>query len=147
MKSTYTPEKAEEVLWHMREGLSLRKSCAAAGVGKTAFLLWVESVDGLKDQYTRARTEMLDVQAEELEEIGDEAAKAETAVQVAGLRLKADNRKWLLSKLAPKKYGDRLELAGDPDAPMVTKSTIDVTGLSTQALAELVALRDATDRG
>ena len=114
----YSEEAASKVLALMCEGLSLRKACEASDIAKTTFLRWVESVEGLKDQYTRARTEMLDVQAEELEEIGDEAAKAETAVQVAGLRLKADNRKWWLSKLAPKKYGDRLELAGDPDAPV-----------------------------
>jgi hypothetical protein len=28
-------------------------------------------------------------------------------------RLRVDTRKWLLSKLAPKKYGDKLELSGD----------------------------------
>jgi hypothetical protein len=33
-------------------------------------------------------------------------------------RLQIDARKWLASKLAPKKYGDKLELAGDPDRPL-----------------------------
>jgi hypothetical protein len=33
-------------------------------------------------------------------------------------RLQVDTRKWLLSKLAPKKYGDKLELSGDPDRPL-----------------------------
>ena len=117
-ESTYTPEVAENVLSLMREGLSLRKACQQIGVTKTTFLRWVESVDGLADQYTRARDQMLDVQAEELEEIGDQAANAVTAVEVAGLRLKADNRKWLLSKLAPKRYGDKIEIAGDPNAPV-----------------------------
>lgn len=51
----------------------------------------------------------MDIKAEELEEIGERAANAETAVEVAGLRLLADNRKWLLSKLAPKRYGDKVE--------------------------------------
>jgi len=39
-------------------------------------------------------------------------------VEVAGLRLLSDNRKWLLSKLAPKKYGDRTTLAGDAENPL-----------------------------
>lgn len=34
-------------------------------------------------------------------------------------RLQIDARKWLASKLAPKKYGDKLELAGDPLSPLV----------------------------
>ena len=108
-ESTYTPEKANAVLSLMREGESLRKSCLAAGVNKSTFLLWVDGNPELADQYARARMEMLDAQAEELEEIGDQAVSAATAVEVAGLRLKADNRKWLLSKLAPKKYGDKIQ--------------------------------------
>ena len=34
-------------------------------------------------------------------------------------RVRIDARKWLLSKLAPKKYGDKLEFAGDPNNPIV----------------------------
>jgi transposase-like protein len=128
-KSTYTPEKAEAILALMREGESLRKACEATGVSKGSFLRWVDDVEGLADQYARAREEMLDAQAEELELIGDQAANAETAVQVAGLRLKADNRKWLLSKLAPKRYGDKLELSGDPKNPLQTVTRIELVPL------------------
>jgi hypothetical protein len=103
-------KKIEAILERMREGLSLRKCCEAEGVAIGSFLRWVEVDKGLAEHYASARARMLDAQAEALEEIGEEAARAETAVEVAGLRLKSDNRKWLLSKLAPKKYGDKLEL-------------------------------------
>lgn len=129
-QSTYTPEKAEAILTLMRDGTSLRKSCDATGVVKGSFLRWVDSVEGLADQYARAREDMLDAQAEELELIGDQAATAETAVQVAGLRLKADNRKWLLSKLAPKRYGDKLELSGDQKNPLQVVQRIELTALT-----------------
>lgn len=128
-ESTYTPEKAEAILNLMKEGNSLRQACKEVGVGKASFLRWVEAVEGLADQYARAREQMLDVQAEELELIGDQAVNAETAVQVAGLRLKADNRKWLLSKLAPKKYGDKLELSGDQKNPLQTVTRIEMVPL------------------
>jgi hypothetical protein len=32
--------------------------------------------------------------------------------------LRVDTRKWLLSKMAPKKYGDKLELTGDDKSPL-----------------------------
>lgn len=124
-QSTYTPERAESVLSAMRDGKSLRQACEFADVKKGTFLLWVEREQGLADQYARAREEMLDMQAEELEAIGDEAAQAETAVQVAGLRLKADNRKWLLSKLAPKKYGEKLEIDNRTTLMDLTEAQID----------------------
>ena len=123
--NTYTPEKAEQVLSLMRDGESLRIACNSAGVNKSTFLLWVEREQGLSDQYARAREEMLDSQAEELEAIGNHAAAAETAVQVAGLRLKADNRKWLLSKLAPKKYGDKLEIDQRTTLTDLTEEQLD----------------------
>ena len=36
-------------------------------------------------------------------------------------RLQVDTRKWVLSKMLPRKFGDRLEIGGDPDAPVVTR--------------------------
>lgn len=124
-QSSYTPELAESILALMREGSSLRQACEQVGVKKTTFLDWVEREPALADQYARAREQMLDAQAEQLEAIGDEAARAETAVQVAGLRLKADNRKWLLSKLAPKRYGDKLEIEQRTTFADLTEEQID----------------------
>jgi hypothetical protein len=38
-------------------------------------------------------------------------------------RLRVDTRKWLLSKMLPRRFGDRVttEVAGDPDAPLLTR--------------------------
>jgi hypothetical protein len=36
-------------------------------------------------------------------------------------RLQVDTRKWLLSKLAPKKFGDKIEVSGDPANPLVQR--------------------------
>ena len=33
-------------------------------------------------------------------------------------RLRVDSRKWIASKLKPKKYGEKLELAGDKENPL-----------------------------
>jgi hypothetical protein len=121
--SDKTAENAQEIamiLAEMEDGKSLRKACEFAGVAPSVFLRWVDADKELQEQYTRARARLIDFQAEELEEIGDQAAQAESAVAVAGLRLKSDNRKWLLSKLAPKKYGDKLDMnhGVQPDNPL-----------------------------
>ena len=39
---------------------------------------------------------------------------------VQQLRLDVDTRKWLLSKMHPRRFGDRIEVGGDPTAPIVT---------------------------
>jgi hypothetical protein len=121
-------DRIPAILALMCEGESLRKSCKAEGVAVSTFLGWVEADKALAEHYAAARARMLDAQAEMLEEIGDEAAAAETAVEVAGLRLKSDNRKWLLSKLAPKKYGEKLQTEhSGPDGGPVQIQKIERT--------------------
>lgn len=117
----------------MREGLSLRKSCAKNGIVHSTFISWIDADKGLADQYARARAQMLDMQAELLDEIGERAASADSAVEVAGLRLLSDNRKWLLSKLASKKYGDKVIHAGDAENPV----QVQLTSVANDLLAKL----------
>lgn len=114
------------ILASMEEGMSLRKAAQANGTSPQSFLRAVDASPELQEQYAGARARMLDAQAEELEDIGERAANAESAVEVAGLRLLADNRKWLLSKLAPKKYGDKVqaELTGADGGPINNSLTI-----------------------
>lgn len=116
-------EQIPLILDGMKEGNSLRMCCEAAGVSRSTFLSWVDADEALADLYAHARTHMLDAQAEALEDIGTQASLAEGAVEVAGLRLKSDNRKWLLARLAPRKYGDKLELAGGLTVKTVTDMT------------------------
>lgn len=101
--------RADFVIERMHEGYAMNQACKVSDITRQSFLRVVEARPELADRYARAREALMDIKAEELEEIGERAANAETAVEVAGLRLLADNRKWLLSKLAPKRYGDKVE--------------------------------------
>jgi hypothetical protein len=67
----------------------------------------------LVGQYARAKEESADHLAEEIMEIADEAMNALTSEQVQAARLRVDARKWIASKLKPKKYGERIEHAGE----------------------------------
>lgn len=80
---------------------------------------WVtQNTDGFADQYARARDEGLDVLAEDILDISDESGAkvlhqgeqtdvVMDAATIARNRLRVDARKWYLSKLAPKRYGDK----------------------------------------
>src|SRR5713226_6823678 len=63
--------------------------------------------EDFSDMYARAREERADLLAKEILEIAD--APCKDAVEVAHARNRLDPRKWLASKLAPRKYGDRVE--------------------------------------
>ena len=70
------------------------------------------------NNYIRAREDSADLDAEKLEEI---AEKTLTGVyDPSSARVAADILKWTAGRKKPKKYGDKLELSGDKDAPLQT---------------------------
>jgi len=120
------PRKAEisaKVLEGMRGGLSAFKACQAAGVPQSTFNLWVNNDPALAEEYARAREDLIELIAQEIIDLSDadvgltpDGKKDWSAIQKH--KLQVDTRKWLLSKLAPKKFGDKIELTGDPDRPL-----------------------------
>jgi hypothetical protein len=94
---------------------------------------WLLADDKFKEMYNRARDEQADFYADEIIEISDGHYETPTEVQQA--RLKVDARKWIASKLKPKKYGDRVDLTSDGEKieplviyrPTKLPNVIDVT--------------------
>lgn len=116
-------EKALELIRH-GPAESLTQACKACGLSAGQFLTWVEKDNGdLKERYARARVALLDRMAEGLIDISDAnpailPTGAVDSGYIAHQKLKIDTRKWLLSKLAPKKYGDKIEVSGDAENPI-----------------------------
>lgn len=106
------------------------------------------------NHYAQAKEAQLIKWEEELVEIADDGSNdwlereqddgrisvAPNGEHLQRSRLRVDTRKWIMSKRAPKKYGDRVIQSGDPDAPQqhVVKHT-----LSDEAAATLKELTDA----
>lgn len=105
--SIYTPEIAELICKRLSEGESLRAICKADDMPSEGTVRdWARAnVHGFSSQYTRARDLGLDALADQVLEIadGDDG-------DPANKRIRFDARRWYLSKLAPKRYGDRLEV-------------------------------------
>jgi hypothetical protein len=116
---------SQMVLDGMRNGLSAFKACQDAGVPQSTFSRWCDDDATLAESYARAREDLIERMATEIMDISDQdvgitdGKKDWAAVQKH--KLQVDSRKWLLSKLAPKKYGDKLELSGDNENPLVHK--------------------------
>lgn len=137
----------QAVLQGMRDGLSAFKACQAAGVPQSTFNRWVDADAKLVEDYAHAREDLIERMANEVLELADsevpETGDGKRDWQAIQQRkLQVDSRKWLLSKLAPKKYGDRLELAGDKENPLQVQ-TIDASKLSTDVLAQIIEAKDA----
>jgi hypothetical protein len=122
-----SPERAklaDAVLANMESGMSCWKACEKAGVKNSTFMLWVSQDSALAESYARARENYVERIAQEVMELSDvdvgetpDGRKDWAAVQKH--KLQVDTRKWLLSKLAPKKYGEKIEISGDKESPLV----------------------------
>ena len=126
------------------EGLSLRKACLRTGLDAARFLRAVDADPELAKQYARARQALLDKMADEILELADAPVPvldngATDNALVRQRQLQVDTRKWFLSKLAPKIYGDRLDVS-------VSDTRISISGALQAAQARLVDVVDVTHR-
>ena len=126
------------------DGLSLRKCCLQVGLDPARFLRAVDAAPDLAKQYARARQALLDKMADEILELADAPIPVlDNGGTDNGLvrhrQLRVDTRKWFLSKLAPKVYGDRLDV-------QVSDTRISITGALQAAQARLIDVMDVTPR-
>ncbi|CFB68964.1 ubiquitin carboxyl-hydrolase [Yersinia enterocolitica] len=106
--SDYTPELAERICNLLMEGESLRAICKRDDVPHIATVLaWLHRHEEFHEQYVRAREIQAEVMAEDIIMYADSAA--EEASAVAKARLQVDARKWYASKVATRRYGDRVQ--------------------------------------
>ncbi len=117
-------------------GESLRSACKDKDLpDRDTINRWLNADnDGaLCGQYARAREEQADFYADEIVTIAD------TEPDAAIARVRIDARKWVASKLRPKRYGDKLALGGADDLPAIRQEVQERADAFTDALAGMVA--------
>ena len=122
--STYSQAMAEIVCAQLADGLSLREISRQDGMpDKATVMRWMNAHSDFRDQYVRAKEIGIEALAEDILDIADDATndwmeRKDAEGENAGWQfngeaarrsqIRIDSRKWLLSKLAPKKYGDKV---------------------------------------
>jgi len=122
-KSTFTQEMADKICERIIGGETVGQITADDNMpAKSTVFKWLAENSGFSDQYARAKMAQMDMMAEELLEIADDGTNdwmerknddgeaygwRENGEAMARSRLRVDTRKWLMSKMAPKKYGER----------------------------------------
>lgn len=104
---------------------------------RTTVHKWVKDIPEFANNYARAREDQADFLAEEILEIADDGnndtkriKKGKEFIEVENTewtnrsKLRVDARKWIASKLKPKKYGDKVDVttAGE----QINKVTVTV---------------------
>ncbi len=116
--SDYTQEKADRICEKLSQGISLRTICLDENMPALATIFnWMRTQKGFVEQYARAKEESADALYEETQDIADESLSGANSADpksagavVQAYRLRVDTRKWMMSKMKPKKYGDKLDM-------------------------------------
>lgn len=124
--SKFSKKLAEDICLLLAEGESLRSICSAKNMpDKKTVLRWLARDEEFRSQYTRAKEAGAEAIAEELFDIADDGSNdwmerldAEgdavgwqlNGEHVRRSQLRIDTRKWYLSKIMPKKYGDKQQV-------------------------------------
>jgi hypothetical protein len=109
----WSPELWRHLCEELASGRSLKKICDDPGMPtRQAVTLWVASDRDLAEQYFIARRAGGLVWADDVIDMSDESRSASGDMALMqSFRLSVDSRKWLLSKLHPDQYGDRISHA------------------------------------
>jgi len=143
--SDYTEETAATICTRLIEGESLRSICRDDGMPHISTVYrWLFAHEIFREQYARAKEDQADTLADEIIEISDDARNdwmerhgdddagwVANGDHIQRSKLRVDARKWIASKLKPKKYGESTNLkVSDPDGRPVAVTVAFVNSSS-----------------
>ena len=121
----------DKICERISEGENLAKIAKELGFSRTHFYRVVDSKPENGDAYARARERLMESWSDSIDQIAadgshdtietDDGRQICNHEWIARSRLMVDTRKWLMSKLAPRKYGDKItqEISGKDGGPLV----------------------------
>ena len=125
----------ETLLEQIEIGKSMREVCRMDGMPDHGTVIrWMRDDAVLATKYARARMAQADTLFDRMEAV-EEAVAAGTMDSHAA-RVVLDSMRWRASKLAPKVYGDRLDVS-------VSDNRISISGALLAAQSRLALLHDA----
>lgn len=137
--TTFTQAIADLICEALAEGHSLRSICAADNMpAKSTVFKWLGENKEFSDQYARAREAQADCLFDDILAIADDGLN-DTYVDEEGnkrtdtdviqrSKLRVEARKWMASKLAPKRYGEKVDVnhGGQDGNPVATEVTFKI---------------------
>ena len=138
----FSQEIFDEICVRIAEGESLRKICKDDKMPSLVSVWrWLNESETLSKQYTRAREEQAETFVDEILDIADDN-KDDTSIDengkliinqevIARSRLRVDSRKWIASKLKPKRFGDYTKIQAE------VKDTSSTSSWLSEVLSEI----------
>lgn len=110
--TVYNETVFNEICSQLADGNSLKSICLDEGMpSKASFYNWLNNSVDLLDRYTRAKEDSSDALADDIQDIADRVLVG--SYEANNARVAIDAKKWIASKLKPKKYGDKIDVTSD----------------------------------
>lgn len=111
----YSLAACERICADIESGLSVRDAAKNEGISAGLVMKWKKQYASFSERYARACEIRTQLFAEDLlnavQDAHQASADPETAThKINACKLEIDTKKWLLSKLLPKQYGDRTQM-------------------------------------
>lgn len=139
--SLYSPELVAKICDLRVRGYTLRQIEKVAGMPSlTTICTWLAEKDDFLEQWSRADRARAIAMEDELTELMEDSRndwverEGKNGQPMVGVdhehlertRLRIDTRKWLMSKMAPKRFGKSLALTGKDGGPVQVAAVADV---------------------
>lgn len=137
--SDYLPEVADDICALIASGESVLKISKRPGMpAQSTIYKWLSEHEEFSEKYRRARETQADYFADEMIGIADSCIP--DAAEVAKAKLRIDARKWYVTKVAPRKYGDKItnELVGQNGGPIQHEHKVNAEDLTDEQLAAII---------
>ena len=137
---------AERFCEAFASGLTLTEAAKSVGLSRPTIQSWVTRYETFATQYAQARQAKLDLMSEGLAALAAQA-RGQPASEVQAVKLEVDTHKWLLSKLEPHTYGDKLDVTSKGEALAAPSHQVDarVQSIVMQAAMRMKAGETLTD--
>lgn len=142
-KSTFDQKVADKIIERLSKGEPLASICRDDGMPATRTVSdWCAAHPAFGADFVRARDTGFDAIAAECLDIADEVSRDTVTTEqgerpntewISRSKLRVETRLRLLAKWDPRRYGDKMTLAGDPEAPLSQAVSPDVL----QAMAQM----------
>lgn len=118
-KTILSDDLADIICDRLASGESLRQICSDEGMpARSTVLVWLKKDENFRAKCAYAREAQAEAMLEDMADIENDLRSGAVSADVA--RVLLSSKQWRACKQAPKKYGDKITLGGDPTNPIAT---------------------------
>jgi len=108
--TVFTPDVKDLILEYIESGMSNQEACQMLGHPHQNFYLTLSRDPEFRERYEQAKAAAVEALVDEGERATAQALSAESGAQVAGIKVFADYKFRMASRIAPQRWGEKAQV-------------------------------------